>query len=148
MRPAITNGVLGFWSHVCSLMHDETLRVCFGLASYWLLRLMQAMPGEIKTLVILISNEMPDESTDQNTIQPTYRLTTCLTVMSSITSGQGTNDDRETIFTRGWRWIRPKASATESLYILVGLALKLGHCITVFELSWNIWTVVWFVKGW
>ena len=28
---------------------------------------MQAIPGEIKSLVILISNEMPDENTDQNT---------------------------------------------------------------------------------
>ena len=28
-----------------------------------------------------------------------------------------------------------QASATESLYILVGLTLKLGHCITVFELG-------------
>ena len=28
-----------------------------------------------------------------------------------------------------------KASATGSLYILVGLALTLGHCITVFELG-------------
>ena len=34
------------------------------------------------------------------------------------------------------------ASATESLYILVGLTLKLGHCITVFVLGWN--TGLWF----
>ena len=36
---------------------------------------MQAVPGEIKTLMILISNERPDENTDQNTTQPPYRLT-------------------------------------------------------------------------
>ena len=34
---------------------------------------MQAILGGIKTLVILISNEMPDENTDQNTTQPPYR---------------------------------------------------------------------------
>ena len=50
---------------------------------------MQAVPGEIKTRVILISNEMPDENTDENTIQPTYRLTTCFSVISSLTPGQG-----------------------------------------------------------
>ena len=33
---------------------------------------MQAIPGGIKALVILISSEMPDEGTDQNTTQPTY----------------------------------------------------------------------------
>ena len=33
---------------------------------------MQAIPGEIKALVIFISNEMPDESTYQNTIQPVH----------------------------------------------------------------------------
>ena len=36
---------------------------------------MQAIPGGIKTLVILISNKIPDKSTDQNTTQPPYRLT-------------------------------------------------------------------------
>ena len=45
---------------------------------------MQAIPGEIKTLAILISNEMPDENTDQNTILPTYRLTTCFSVYPVI----------------------------------------------------------------
>ena len=67
-----------------SLIHDETLRACFGLTSYWFPRLMQAIPGEMKALVILISTDMPDESTDQNTIQPTYRLTMCFSVMSSL----------------------------------------------------------------
>ena len=38
---------------------------------------MQAIPGEIKALVTLISNEMPNESADQNTTQPPCRLTTC-----------------------------------------------------------------------
>ena len=33
------------------------------------------------------------------------------------------------IFTRGWRWIRPKASATESLNILV------GSCLSQFQLG-------------
>ena len=42
---------------------------------------MQAVPGEIEALVILTSNEMPDEGTDQNTTQPTYRLTTCFSVI-------------------------------------------------------------------
>ena len=53
---------------------------------------MQAIPSEIKARVILISNEMPDEDTDENTIQPTYRLTTCFSVISSLTSGQGIRD--------------------------------------------------------
>ena len=35
---------------------------------------MQAIPGEIKALVILISNEMPGENTDQNTTQAPYWL--------------------------------------------------------------------------
>ena len=56
---------------------------------------MQAIPGEIKARVILISNEMPDESTDENTIQPTYKLTTCLRVISSLISGQGIRDELE-----------------------------------------------------
>ena len=34
-------------------------------------------------------NEMPDKSTDQNTAQPPHRLTTCFSVMSSLTSEQG-----------------------------------------------------------
>ena len=54
---------------------------------------MQAIPGKIKTHVILISNEMPDKSTDENTIQPTYRLTTCFSVMSSLTPVQGIDDE-------------------------------------------------------
>ena len=36
-----------------------------------------------------------------------------------------------------------EGSATESLYILVGLTLKLGYCITVFEFGWN--TGLWFL---
>ena len=55
---------------------------------------MQAIPGEIKTRVILISNEMLDE----NTIQPTYRLTTCSSVMSSLTPEQGIRDELATPF--------------------------------------------------
>ena len=42
--------------------------------------LMWEIPGGIKALVILISNEMPDESTDQNTTQHPYRLTACFSV--------------------------------------------------------------------
>ena len=71
----IVSRMLGFLSHECSVIHDERLRAYFHLVSYWLPRLMQAIPGEIKTLVILTSNEMPDEDTDQNTKQPPYRLT-------------------------------------------------------------------------
>ena len=56
---------------------------------------MQAIPGEIKARVFLISNGMPDESTDENTIQPAYRLTTCFNVISSLTSGQGIHDERK-----------------------------------------------------
>ena len=59
---------------------------------------MQAIPGGIKALVILISNEMPDENTDQNTTQPPYRLTTCFSVISSLTSEQGTHDELATGF--------------------------------------------------
>ena len=33
---------------------------------------MQAIPGGIKTMVILISNEMSDENTDQNTTQADF----------------------------------------------------------------------------
>ena len=54
---------------------------------------MQAIPGEIKALVILISNGMPDENTDQNTTQPPYSLTTCFSVMSSLTPEQGIHYD-------------------------------------------------------
>ena len=59
---------------------------------------MQAIPGDIKALVILISNEMPDENNNQNTIQPTYRLTTCFSVISSLTSGQGMHNEFATEF--------------------------------------------------
>ena len=59
-------------------MQDEKLRACFHLASYWL----QVIPGGIKAREILISNEMPDESIDENTIQPIYRMTTCFSVIS------------------------------------------------------------------
>ena len=38
------------------------------------------LAGEIKARVILIFNEMPDRNTDENTIQPTYKLTTCFRV--------------------------------------------------------------------
>ena len=64
---------------------------------------MQAIPGEIKALkvMILISNEMPDENTDQNTTQPPYRLTTCFSVMSSLTPEQGIHDEELKIYTRG-----------------------------------------------
>ena len=59
---------------------------------------MQANPGEIKALVILISHGMPDESTDQNMTQPTYRLTMCFSVISSLTSGQDIRDEFATAF--------------------------------------------------
>ena len=88
----IANRMLGFCSHVCSVIHDERLRACFHLLPYWLPRLIQAIPGRIKTPVILISNEMQDESTDQNTPQPPYRLTTCFSVISSSTPEQGIHD--------------------------------------------------------
>ena len=42
---------------------------------------MQEIQAEIKALVIFISNEMPDENTDQNATQPPYRLTTCFSVV-------------------------------------------------------------------
>ena len=54
----------------------------------------QVNAGEIKARVILISNEMPDE----NTIQPTYRLPTCFSVISSLSSGQGIHDEFATAF--------------------------------------------------
>ena len=49
---------------------------------------MQAIPGGIKALV----NGMPDENTDQNTTQPPYRLSTCFSVMSSLTPKPGIHD--------------------------------------------------------
>ena len=59
---------------------------------------MQAIRGEIKTLVILISNEMPDENTDQNTTQSPCRLTMCFSVISSLTLEQGIHDEFATGF--------------------------------------------------
>ena len=59
---------------------------------------MQAIPGGIKAPVILISNEMPDESTDQNTTQSPYRLTTCFSVISSLTPEQGIHNEFATGF--------------------------------------------------
>ena len=59
---------------------------------------MQAIPGGIKARVILISNGMPDEGIDQNTIQPTYRLTTCFSVISSLTHEQGIHYEFATAF--------------------------------------------------
>ena len=56
---------------------------------------MQAVPGGIKALVILISNEMPDENTDQNTTQPPHRLTTCFSVISGLTPEQGKQAKQE-----------------------------------------------------
>ena len=53
----------------------------------------QVNAGYSKALVILISNEMPDENTDQNTTQHPYRLTTCFSVMSSLTPEQGIHDE-------------------------------------------------------
>ena len=53
---------------------------------------MQAIPGEIKAPVILISNKMPDENTNQYTTKPPYRLTTCFSVMSNLTPEQGIHD--------------------------------------------------------
>ena len=44
----------------------------------------QAIPGGIEALMILISNEMPHENTDQNTTQPPYRLTTCFLLQCNI----------------------------------------------------------------
>ena len=60
--------------------------------------MMQAIPGEIKTCVILISYKIPDESTDEDTIQPTCRLPTCFSVISSLTFGQGIHDEFATAF--------------------------------------------------
>ena len=62
---------------------------------------MQAIPGGIKALVILISNEIPDEDTDQNTTQPPYRLTTCFSEKSSLSPEQSIRDASKTeIFSR------------------------------------------------
>ena len=51
------------------------------------------IPGGNKTLMILISNEIPDENTDENTTQPPYRLTTCLSVISNLIPEQGIHDE-------------------------------------------------------
>ena len=83
------------------MIHDERFRECFHLVSYWLPRLMQAIPGGIKALVILISNGSPDEGTDQSRTQPPYRLTACFSVISSLTPEQGIHDTSKTeIFVR------------------------------------------------
>ena len=56
----------------------------------------QANAGKIKMPVISISNTMPDQITDQNTTQPPYRLTTCFSVISSLTPEQGIHDQFST----------------------------------------------------
>ena len=58
----------------------------------------KANAGDIKELVILIPNEMPDESTDQNTTQPSYRLSMCFSVISSLIPEQGIHDESATGF--------------------------------------------------
>ena len=78
--------------------------------------------------MILISNEMPDETnTDENTIQPTYRLPTCFSIMPSFTPEQGIHDESENKNlhprVRVDQAIRPLPLKT--LSILVGLVLKL-----------------------
>ena len=54
---------------------------------------MQAIPGGNKTLMILISNEIPDKNTDRNMTQPPYRLTTCFSVISNLIPEQGIHDE-------------------------------------------------------
>ena len=73
------------------------LKIAIFLSTF-LSRLMQAIPGVIKTPVILTSNEMPDENTDQNTTQPPYRLTTYFNVISSLNPEQGKHDEFATGF--------------------------------------------------
>ena len=46
----------------------------------------------------LDSNEMADESTDQNTTQPAYRLTTGFSAISSLTPEQSIHDEFATGF--------------------------------------------------
>ena len=58
---------------------------------------MQAIPGEIKALVILISNEIPDENTNQNTVQSVHRQAMCFNAISSLTSGLGMHDEEESL---------------------------------------------------
>ena len=55
---------------------------------------MQAIVGEIKALVILIFNKMPDESTDQNTVQPVHRQAMRFNAVSSLTSGSVIHNER------------------------------------------------------
>ena len=87
----------------------------------------QANAGEIKTLVIFFSNEMPDENTDQNTTQPPSRQPTCFNVISSLTPEQGMHDERKKECLHPWVRVdqadRPLPPKT--LSILVGLTLKL-----------------------
>ena len=102
---------------------------------------MHAIPGEIKARVILISNDMPDESTDGSTKQPTYRLTTCFTVISSLTSGQSTYmmTDRPT------EDFHPRLTVDQAEGLCHLITLHFGrlnietgvlyYCITVFELG-------------
>ena len=59
---------------------------------------MQAILGQIKTQEILISNEKPDENTEENTTKPSYRPTTCFSVISSLTSEQSICDEEEEEF--------------------------------------------------
>ena len=73
----------------------------------------QANAGEIKTPVILISNEMPDENTDQNTTQPPYRLTTCFSVISNLTPEQSIHDEKTKFTPVGEGGSGRQASATE-----------------------------------
>ena len=75
------------------------------------------------------------------------KITSCLS--KRLNPAQGSNSQRYTLqkfSPEGWRWIRPKASATGSLNILVGLTLKVVYCVTVFELVWK--TGLWFVLFW
>ena len=48
--------------------------------------------------MILISNEVPDENTDQNTTQPPHRLAKYFSVISSLTPEQGIHDEFATGF--------------------------------------------------
>ena len=61
----------------------------------------EASASDFQAKSILISNEMPDEGTDESAMQPTYRMTASFSVLSSLTSGQGIHDDGQKIFTRG-----------------------------------------------
>ena len=85
------------------MIHDERLRACFDMVFYWLLRLLQAISGRIKALVILISNEILNENTDQNTTEPPYRLTTCFSVISSLNPEQGIDEGIPDEFAAGFK---------------------------------------------